>query len=394
MSVTRPFALVAEEKATVDFLKSFYEDVWSKYIDSVATSTCSSTDRRLGELAPRLPTETPQRRRLATLTDTAQAFEQITWALAHGLLKEGGAGELTKAFEAYPKLNYSTIEKLIDELKLPFDDKSLMFSFVFVPLSKASSETCAVDCSIYSTEHMAQCQEGRYRRGAWTGCKCGTEDQCVANTTALKTYDNTDGKSWYKALLSEYIFDTKCSAHRSSSKCKRDPECMWMSKVATSKQTDVICCKHSGAGPAECPTLASTKDRNAMGALTQTVKAQSAFMKTSDFMKLTSSSTKTDELYEIKASAEGDEQTQFGLQSLSNHLVAFVSASKNSSEKTWSKAEEHNICKQYRGSHCCPALDKDIRLSSTLGQPSKVREWWLHLIYPKVVVVLLKLMYG
>jgi hypothetical protein len=60
----------------------------------------------------------------------------------------------------------------------------------------------------------------------------------------------------------------------------------------------------------------------------------------------------------------------------------------------WSKAEEHNTCKQYRGSHCCSALDKDIRLSSTLGQPSKVREWWLHLIYPKVVVVLLKLMYG
>jgi NhaP-type Na+/H+ or K+/H+ antiporter len=372
MTFTRPFTLVDEEKKTVNYLKQFYEKTWDSYLKSVKESECSSTDtsRRL------------EGTRNATAADPAEV-QQVTWALAHGLLKNGGPQELEKAFGGPQAVTLSNehLEQLVDDSKLPFADQNLMFSFVFVPLAKVASEACAVDCSIYSTEHIPQCASGRYeRRQEWAGCKCGGADQCVVNTTALKTFDNADGKSWYKALLSEYLFDTKCSTYSSSSRCNDDSKCKWQpAERGTEALKDVVCCKHDGSTSAVCPNATSSEETKSLGALTQTVKAKSAFMKTTDFLTLTSH-TGEDAAEEIdmlveSAAPEGlgdDVQTQFGLQSLSNHLVAFVKAgAADATGHSWSKMEDNNICQQYQGNHCCPALDKDIRLSSTLGQPTK-----------------------
>jgi NhaP-type Na+/H+ or K+/H+ antiporter len=370
MTFTRPFELVDEEKKTVNYLEQFYEKTWESYLTSVAESKCSSTD------ASRRPEEAGAKN--ATAANPAEV-QQVTWALAHGLLKNDGPWELVKAFKTVT-LSNEHLEELVDDSKLPFAHQNLMFSFVFVPLTKIASEVCAVDCSIYSTEHIPQCASGRYeRRQEWAGCKCGGADQCVVNITALKTFDNADGKSWYKTLLSEYLFDTKCSTYSRMS-CHDDSKCKWQpAERGTSALKDVVCCKHDGSSSAVCPNATSSKESDTLGALTQTSKAKSAFMKTTDFLTLTShkSADTAEEIDMLVKSAapEGlgkDAQTQFGLQSLSNHLVAFVEAGgSNETGESWSKMEDSNICQQYQGSHCCPALDKDIRLSSTLGQPTK-----------------------
>jgi hypothetical protein len=349
MKFEETFAMVAEEQAIVDSLDTVFEKIRRKYLDSLREDC---------------------RRRLA---DSAGGIdEQVAWALVQGLLKDGNADQLKRVFDDENVNGTTLIKNLIDEnaFSLPFDNQKKMASFLFVPLRKTASEKCALDCSTYSDVAMPQCRVGRYEKTG-AGCECGKKDQCIADTAKLPLYSNEDGKSWYKTLLVHYIFDTMCS-NFGQTRCQMEGAdwCRWYKKEQEPMTQELfpICSEHSGSGSVDFlnefrnVSLESKSGLAPGAALTQTVKSESAFMKTIKFLQLTQPTVKQEIINEDDANKE----MQFGLQSLSNHLVALIDSDK--------EANFTQICRQYRNSHCCPALDGDIRLSSTLLQPTKVSE--------------------
>jgi sodium/hydrogen exchanger 3 len=409
----------SREEESINKVNQVYNSAWEQYRAAILESGKTGSKNALVDLA--------QKKAVWAMLDACIKTQWSGEVELTGALRE--VNSIVNKTEGSVLVPDDKLHKFIVDSAtsvVPWHNEDIMKIIAFNPLRDETVEKCAVDCDGFGPKYLPQCERGRYKKTA-EGCICNLHAHCVVNTKAVAELDEKMAVTGYfKPLLLDKLFDMKCQLHdTNSTECSVDPMCIWYDSESCAEDatcsyynsslvqarddhTNLVCVNHDGLSrPKAAGPMPVTKSTHSYSAFTKPEYQSEicvASIKKGDectlhpagctsadkvcteipegttcmdleCQKCEDSSCKADRTWQRKSEAS------FGVPGLENHLVGNFDAVASSSD-TWLALTANDngdhggghgssipMCSQYMSQHCCPAMDTNTRLSSTLGLP-------------------------